>query len=82
MNQYRYPDSVGRDSSQIRCPLPSTAVPPSRLEAPVTTSAVIGDFQEPYGAVILGSCCATSETSLLVLGEEDMDEDMDEAMVV
>lgn len=41
----------------MRRPWPSTAVPPSRLDAPETTSAVSGDFQEPYGAVIL-SCVA------------------------
>lgn len=55
-----YPDSDGRDSSQMRRPRESTAVPPSRLEAPETTSAVIGDFQEPKGAVIF-SCLASEE---------------------
>ncbi|CAN0887301.1 hypothetical protein LINGRAHAP2_LOCUS15589, partial [Linum grandiflorum] len=41
------PPSFGRDSSTIRRPWPSTAVPPKRLEAPETISAVIGDFHEP-----------------------------------
>lgn len=50
-----YPDSEGRDSSQKRWPWESTAVPPSRLEEPETTSAVMGDFHEPYGAVIFWS---------------------------
>lgn len=44
---YVYPDSEGRDSSQMRRPRASTAVPARSLEAPETTSAVMGDFQEP-----------------------------------
>lgn len=47
------PDSVGRDSSQMRRPRESTAVPPSRLEEPETTSDVIGDFHDPKGAAVL-----------------------------
>lgn len=57
------PDSAGRDSSQMRRPWESAAVPPSRLEAPETTSAVIGEFQEPYGAVSLFSLVGTSFSS-------------------
>jgi hypothetical protein len=38
-------------------------VPPSRLEAPETTSAVIGEFQEPYGAVSLFCLAGTSFSS-------------------
>ena len=48
-----YPASEGRDSSQKRLPWESTAVPPRLLDAPETRSAVMGDFQEPYGAVAL-----------------------------
>lgn len=48
----QYPDSEGRDSSQMRRLEPSTTAPLILLEAPETTSAVIGDFHEPYGAVI------------------------------
>ena len=36
-------------------PRASTAVPPKRFSAPETTSAVMGDFQEPKGAVSLSS---------------------------
>ncbi|CAN0922226.1 hypothetical protein LINGRAHAP2_LOCUS32984, partial [Linum grandiflorum] len=46
-DEFTYPPSFGRDSSTIRRPWPSTAVPPRRLEAPETISAVIGDFHEP-----------------------------------
>lgn len=28
-------------------------MPPSRLDEPETTSAVMGDFHEPYGAITL-----------------------------
>jgi hypothetical protein len=38
-------------------------VPPSPLEAPETTSAVIGEFQEPYGAVSLFCLAGTSFSS-------------------
>lgn len=50
-----YPDSVGRDSSQKRWPRVSTAEPPRRLSEPETTSEVMGDFHEPYGAVSFSS---------------------------
>lgn len=60
---YTDPDSSGRDSSQMRLPCESTAVPPSRLEEPETTSAVIGEFQEPYGAVNLFCLAGTSLSS-------------------
>lgn len=44
---------MGRDSTQQRRPAPSTARPPRRFSAPETTSAVIGDFHEPYGAPLI-----------------------------
>lgn len=44
---------MGRDSTQQRRPAPSTARPPRRFSAPETTSAVIGDFHEPYGAALI-----------------------------
>lgn len=44
---------MGRDSSQKRRPRESTAEPPRRLAEPETTSDVMGEFHEPYGAVIL-----------------------------
>jgi len=36
-------------------------MPPRLLEAPETTSAVMGDFQEPYGAVTLCLSAVVSE---------------------
>lgn len=52
-NNENYPDSEGRDSSQMRRPWVSMAKPSKRLLEPDTTSAVMGDFHEPYGAVSL-----------------------------
>lgn len=47
------PDSEGRVSSQRRRPWESRVKPSRRLSEPETKSAVIGDFQEPYGALVL-----------------------------
>jgi hypothetical protein len=49
---YIYPFSSGRDSIQTKRPTPAMANPPRRFSAPDTISTVIGDFQEPYGAVV------------------------------
>lgn len=75
-----YPDSQGRDSTQRRRPSPATEMPPRRLDAPETTSEVIGDFHEPKGAVSL-SCSTGPETS--TPWEEDSEEaEQEEAILL
>lgn len=46
-----HPASSGRDSIHTSRPSPATPSPPRRFSAPATTSEVMGDFHEPYGAV-------------------------------
>src|SRR5215510_477050 len=45
------PPSVGRDSSQYRSP-PTSATDPSRTAPEEISCEVIGEVQEPYGAVV------------------------------
>lgn len=58
MGMEQYPAWAGRDSSQTRRPSLASPKPPSFLSEPETTSAVMGDFQDPYGAVTLAAAAA------------------------
>ena len=46
-----YPPCSGRFSTQTRRPSPATASPSTVLPATDAAAAVIGDAQDPYGAV-------------------------------
>ncbi|CAN6214585.1 unnamed protein product, partial [Urochloa humidicola] len=46
-----YPPSAGRFSTKTRRPSPATASPSTVFPAADTAAAVIGDSQDPYGAV-------------------------------
>lgn len=48
---WAYPPSSGRVSTQTSRPSPAMASPSTVLPAAETTAALIGDSQDPYGAV-------------------------------
>lgn len=75
-----YPDSAGRDSTQRRRPSPATEKPPRRLDAPETTSAVIGDFQEPKGAV--SPSCLTDSGASATREDDSEESEQEEAILL
>ena len=51
LDSWAYPPSSGRVSTQTSRPSPAMANPSAVLPAAETTAALIGDSQDPYGAV-------------------------------